>query len=196
MPLHKLWTGCSGVSPSYLSSCLVAGCIIPLRNRRGSRAIHSAWHLDWRVLPVLDPVGSAKAYSGVYSVGLVATSVLIAILASFVALSISARVGAATTRRGRLAWTGAGAISMGGGIWAMHFIGMLAFSLPCGISYNPFGTMLSMLPGMIGSGVALNVVSRRRTPTFLTMAIAAVLMGGGIGAMHYSGMASIEAMPE
>ena len=128
-----------------------------------------------------------------YSIGLVATSVLIAILASFVALSIAARVGAATTQRGRLAWTGAGAISMGGGIWAMHFIGMLAFSLPCGISYNPFGTMLSMLPGIIGSGVALNIVSRRRRPTFATMAIAAVLMGGGIGAMHYSGMASVEA---
>ncbi|HEX3430629.1 MAG TPA: MHYT domain-containing protein [Rhizomicrobium sp.] len=124
---------------------------------------------------------------------LVATSVFVAILASFVALSISARVCAATTQRGRLAWTGAGAISMGGGIWAMHFIGMLAFSLPCGITYNPFGTMLSMIPGMIGSGVALNIVGRLRTPTLATMTTAAILMGGGIGAMHYSGMAAVEA---
>jgi signal transduction histidine kinase/DNA-binding response OmpR family regulator/HPt (histidine-containing phosphotransfer) domain-containing protein len=155
--------------------------------------IHSIWHLDWRLLPVLDPVSSTRAYSGVYSIGLVATSVFVAILASFVALSISARVSAATTQRGRLAWTGAGAISMGGGIWAMHFIGMLAFSLPCGITYNPFGTMLSMVPGMIGSGVALNIVGRLRTPTLATMATAAILMGGGIGAMHYSGMAAVEA---
>jgi signal transduction histidine kinase/DNA-binding response OmpR family regulator/HPt (histidine-containing phosphotransfer) domain-containing protein len=144
-------------------------------------------------LPVLDSVGSTRAYSGVYSVDLVALSVCVAILASFVALSISARVSAATTQRARLAWTGAGAISMGGGIWAMHFIGMLAFSLPCGITYNPFGTMLSMIPGMIGSGVALNIVGRLRTPTLTTMAAAAVLMGGGIGAMHYSGMAAVEA---
>jgi len=151
------------------------------------------WHLDWRLLPVLDPVSSTRAYSGVYSIGLVATSVFVAILASFVALSISARVSAATTQRGRLAWTGAGAISMGGGIWAMHFIGMLAFSLPCGITYNPFGTMLSMIPGMIGSGVALNIVGLLRTPTLATMATAAILMGGGIGAMHYSGMAAVEA---
>ncbi|HEX4080071.1 MAG TPA: MHYT domain-containing protein [Rhizomicrobium sp.] len=155
--------------------------------------IHSTWHLDWHLLPVLDPVSATPAYTGVYSPGLVATSVFIAILASFVALSISARVGAATTQRGRLAWTGAGALSMGGGIWAMHFVGMLAFSLPCGITYNPFGTMLSMLPGVVGSGVALNIVSRSRTPTLTTMAIAAVLMGGGIGAMHYSGMAAVEA---
>ncbi|HEY6577806.1 MAG TPA: MHYT domain-containing protein [Rhizomicrobium sp.] len=144
-------------------------------------------------MPVLDPVGSARAYTGVYSIGLVATSVLIAILAAFVALTISARVSASKTQRARLAWTGAGAISMGGGIWAMHFIGMLAFSLPCGITYNPFGTMLSMLPGIVGSGVALNIVSRSRTPTFATLGIAAVLMGGGIGAMHYSGMAAVEA---
>ncbi|MGH6877870.1 MAG: MHYT domain-containing protein [Rhizomicrobium sp.] len=144
-------------------------------------------------MPVLDPVSSTRAYTGVYSIGLVTTSVLIAILAAFVALTISARVSAATNQRARVAWTGAGAISMGGGIWAMHFIGMLAFSLPCGITYNPFGTMLSMIPGIVGSGVALNIVSRSRTPTFGTMGIAAVLMGGGIGAMHYSGMAAMEA---
>ena len=190
---HKFWNGQSPNASAPLKQLFIAGCESPANDLTRRRAIHSAWHLDWRLLPVLDPVGSARAYSGVYSVALVATSVFIAILASFVALSISARVSAATTRRGRLAWTGAGAISMGGGIWAMHFIGMLAFSLPCGISYNPFGTMLSMLPGIIGSGVALNVVSRRRTPTFTTMAIAAVLMGGGIGAMHYSGMAAVQA---
>ncbi|HEY2447184.1 MAG TPA: MHYT domain-containing protein [Rhizomicrobium sp.] len=154
--------------------------------------IRSVWYLDWRLLPVFGPVSSVRAYSGVYSIGLVATSVFIAILASFVALTVSARVCAATTQRGRLAWTGAGAISMGGGIWAMHFIGMLAFSLPCDITYNPFGTMLSMIPGIIGSGVALNIVGRLRTPTLGTMATAAILMGGGIGAMHYSGMAAVQ----
>jgi two-component system, sensor histidine kinase and response regulator len=152
----------------------------------------SAWHLDWRLLPVHDQFSPGHAYAGAYSTALVVTSVLIAILASYVALSISARVSAARTPRSRLAWTGAGAISMGGGIWAMHFIGMLAFSLPCGISYNPFGTMLSMIPGIIGSGVALNIVSRPHRPTLVTMGIAAVLMGGGIGAMHYSGMAAME----
>jgi signal transduction histidine kinase/DNA-binding response OmpR family regulator/HPt (histidine-containing phosphotransfer) domain-containing protein len=155
--------------------------------------LEHAWHLDWRLLPVLDSIGSTKPYAGAYSFSLVATSVLIAILASFVAFSISARVSAATTQWARLAWTGAGAISMGGGIWAMHFIGMLAFSLPCGITYNPFGTMLSMIPGMVGSGVALNIVGRSRTPTLVTLGVAAALMGGGIGAMHYSGMAAVQA---
>jgi signal transduction histidine kinase/DNA-binding response OmpR family regulator len=155
--------------------------------------LNATWHFDWRLLPVLDHFGAAHPYAGAYAPGLVILSVLIAVLASFVAFSISERVCAARTERGGLAWTGAGAISMGGGIWAMHFIGMLAFSIPCGISYNPIGTMLSMIPGMIGSGVALNIVSRARRPSRIAMWIAAVLMGGGIGAMHYSGMAAVEA---
>ena len=47
---------------------------------------------------------------------------------------------------------------MGGGIWSMHFIGMLAFSLPCGVTYAPVGTVLSMIPGILASGVALHVI--------------------------------------
>jgi NO-binding membrane sensor protein with MHYT domain len=51
-----------------------------------------------------------------------------------VALSISGRIVAAATPWARYVWATAGAISMGGGIWSMHFVGMLAFSLPCGRS--------------------------------------------------------------
>ena len=81
-----------------------------------------------------DRLHPATAYPGTYNLGLVATSVAIAILAAFVALSISGRIVAATTPLARYAWTSAGAISLGGGIWSMHCVGMLAFSLPCGIT--------------------------------------------------------------
>jgi NO-binding membrane sensor protein with MHYT domain len=64
----------------------------------------------------------------------VALSVVVATLAAFVALSISGRIVAANSRPARWAWASAGAICMGGGIWSMHFIGMLAFSLPCGVT--------------------------------------------------------------
>jgi two-component system, sensor histidine kinase and response regulator len=97
-------------------------------------------NLDWRFFPVFDRLDPTTAYSGTYNLGLVVTSVAIAILAAFVALSISGRIMAATTRRARYTWAAAGAISMGGGIWSMHFVGMLAFSLPCGITYDPVGT--------------------------------------------------------
>jgi len=135
---------------------------------------------------------TTDAYRGTYEPALVAISVVIAILAAFIALSISARIVAAMSRRSRWAWACAGAISMGGGIWSMHFVGMLAFSLPCGVRYNPLGTLLSMVPGILASGVALNVISGKTEPNFKRLMVGAVLMGAGIGAMHYSGMAAME----
>jgi PAS domain S-box-containing protein len=80
---------------------------------------------------------------------------------------------------------------MGGGIWAMHFIGMLAFALPCGVSYDPLGTVGSMVPGILASGAALSVISRTTAPGFVRLVVGALLMGGGIGAMHYTGMAAM-----
>jgi PAS domain S-box-containing protein len=73
----------------------------------------------------------------------------------------------------------------------MHFVGMLAFSLPCGITYDPLGTVLSMIPGMLASGIALSAISKPREPGLSRLSVSAVLMGAGIGAMHYSGMAAM-----
>ncbi len=140
-----------------------------------------------RLFHTLDP---ALAYHAGYNWTLVAISVAIAILAAFVALSIAGRMEMAGTQRARVAWASGGAISMGGGIWSMHFIGMLAFSLPCGVAYDPVQTALSMIPGVLASGVALSVISRR-SPSQLNLALGALLMGGGIGAMHYWGMAAM-----
>ena len=148
-------------------------------------------NLDSHFFPVFDRLDAATAYPGTYNFGLVATSVAIAILAAFVAFSISGRIAAATTRWARYAWTSAGAISMGGGIWSMHFVGMLAFSLPCGIAYDPVGTVLSMIPGMMASGIALAAISTPDNPGLSRRSVTALLMGGGIAAMHYSGMAAM-----
>ena len=148
-------------------------------------------NLDWHFFPVFNRLDPATAYPGTYNFGLVATSVAIAILAAFVAFSISGRIAAATTRWARYAWASAGAISMGGGIWSMHFVGMLAFSLPCGIAYDPVGTVLSMIPGMMASGIALAAISTPDNPGLSRRSVSALLMGGGIAAMHYSGMAAM-----
>jgi PAS domain S-box-containing protein len=148
-------------------------------------------NLDWHFFPVFDRLDPASAYPGTYNLGLVVTSVAIAILAAFVALSISGRIVAATTPWARYVWATAGAISMGGGIWSMHFVGMLAFSLPCGITYEPVGTVLSMIPGMLASGIALGTISKPHEPGLSRLTVSAVLMGVGIAAMHYSGMAAM-----
>jgi PAS domain S-box-containing protein len=148
-------------------------------------------NLDWHFFPVFDRFDPASAYRGTYDLGLVITSVAIAILAALVALSISGRIAAAATPRARYAWASAGAISMGGGIWAMHFVGMLAFSLPCGITYDAVGTLLSMVPGMLASGIALATISKPHAPGLSRLTVSAALMGAGIAAMHYSGMAAM-----
>jgi len=143
------------------------------------------------LLDVFKMIENVEPYQGIYDPWLVATSVLIAVLAAFAALSISSRMVAAASWQSRWAWAFAGACSMGGGIWGMHFIGMLAFSLPCGISYDPLGTVVSMFPGLLASGVALQVIGRVNIPSLSRLIVGAILMAAGIGAMHYSGMAAV-----
>src|SRR5271155_1008690 len=97
--------------------------------------------------------------AGSYDYRLVAPSVLIAILASYAALDLAGRVTAARGRA-RLIWLLGGASAMGLGIWSMHYIGMLAFSLPVRVLYNWPTVVVSLLAAIFASGIALFVVSR------------------------------------
>jgi PAS domain S-box-containing protein len=72
----------------------------------------------------------------------------------------------------------------------MHFVGMLAFSLPCTSNYDPTVTFLSMIPGILASTLAIKIISRREL-SHAQLAMGGVLIGAGIGAMHYSGMAAM-----
>ena len=67
---------------------------------------------------------------------LVALSILIAALASYTALDLAARMRAAASGRASSGWLAAAAIAMGGGIWSMHFVGMLAFHLQVPLQYH------------------------------------------------------------
>src|SRR3984957_20243974 len=97
---------------------------------------------------------------GFYDYRLVALSLLIATLSSYAALDLGGRV---TAARGRLqvVWLTGGACAMGLGIWSMHYIGMLAYSLPVHVSYDWPTVLLSLLAAVIASGIALFVVSRK-----------------------------------
>ena len=124
-----------------------------------------------------------------YNYYLVALSVVISTLASYAALDLAGRV---TAARGlvRLAWLSGGACAMGMGIWAMHYIGMLACSLPVAVSYDWPTVALSLLCAILASAAALFVVSRQRmTPVDITLG--SLAMGGGIAAMHYIGMSAM-----
>ena len=142
-------------------------------------------------LQFLDPRQDISvAYLSSYSVPLVMLSVLMAVLASFVALQLTGRIQQASTTIGKSLWLTSGSLAMGGGVWAMHFIGMLAFSLPCGISYDLMQTLASMVPGVLASAVALWAISRPAI-SLGNLLLSGILMGGGIGTMHYSGMAAM-----
>jgi diguanylate cyclase (GGDEF)-like protein/PAS domain S-box-containing protein len=133
---------------------------------------------------------TSMLYVGVYEPVWVLVSVLIAIFAALATLQVAEQI-AQTARVGlRILWLAIGALSMGGGIWAMHFIGILAFSLPCAVRFDPTITIFSSLPGIVASAVALWVISQPR-PGLARLILGSLLFGTGIGAMHYSGMAAM-----
>jgi NO-binding membrane sensor protein with MHYT domain/CheY-like chemotaxis protein/two-component sensor histidine kinase len=131
--------------------------------------------------------------TGYYETPLVLISILVAIVASYSALSLAGRVAEATGRT-RLAWMLGGAIAMGSGIWAMHFVGMLAFRLPIPVAYDIPITLVSLVLPIGASGLALWQVSRANLGP-VRLGASAVIMGVGINAMHYTGMAAMRMQP-
>ena len=103
-----------------------------------------------KFLPLVTSIpGSNALYIGIYDPLLVALSIAIAIFASYAGLLVSHQVSGASAPRTRNIWVVVGGLCLGIGIWAMHFVGMLAFSLPCSSSYDLTGTFLSTLPAVL-----------------------------------------------
>jgi diguanylate cyclase (GGDEF)-like protein len=120
---------------------------------------------------------------------LVFVSIAVAVIASFVALDLAQRSSESEdwSRRG---WIGAAGVTMGLGIWSMHYIGMLALEMGMTVSYDNTLVVLSLIAAVGGSSVALAVVSRPQA-TRRGVVAAAAFMGFAIAAMHYLGMASM-----
>ena len=131
--------------------------------------------------------------TGTYSQSLVVFSLLVAILASYTALDMAARV---ASTQGKVArwWLAGGAGAMGLGIWSMHFIGMLAFDLGIPMGYDLAITLYSLAVSIGASAYALWLVSHPVLPWY-RLAAGAVLMGLGVAAMHYLGMSAMRMEP-
>jgi PAS domain S-box-containing protein len=128
-----------------------------------------------------------------YNPSLVALSIIVAILVSYTALSLAARVAAAG--KGQIFyWLAGGAVAMGIGIWSMHFIGMMAFMLPVALRYDVATTIVSLALAILTSGCALWIGGGTRLG-WRRLGSGAILMGMGICAMHYTGMSAIEITP-
>src|ERR1700704_4194598 len=127
--------------------------------------------------------------TGTHDPYLVVLSILIASFASYTALDLSGHGGPA---RGlaRRTWLAAAALTMGGGIWSMHFVAMLAFIMPTPMSYDIGLTILSLVVAVFVTGVGFFVISRQSASP-LRLVLSGIFMGLGIAGMHYTGMAAM-----
>ncbi|MDN2664533.1 ATP-binding protein [Psychromonas sp. 14N.309.X.WAT.B.A12] len=128
-----------------------------------------------------------------YNPWLIIISLCIAILSSYMGFQIAHQAYNATPARKRISIL-IGSIALGGGVWSMHFIGMIALELCTDISYNLNITLLSFIPSLAASWVALTLITNDQI-RLKQLIIGGILVGSGIGAMHYIGMAAMEMAP-
>jgi len=128
-----------------------------------------------------------------YNPWLVILSIAIAILASFMGFQIAHQAQYAAPFRKKISLF-IGSLALGGGVWSMHFIGMLALEMHAHVSYNIQITIISVLPSILASWVALHLMARK-TIKKQQLIWGGILIGTGIGSMHYIGMAAMEMAP-
>ena len=126
---------------------------------------------------------------GIYDTKLVLLSLLVAIFSSWMGLQIAGQARLRSSQRTVFLLTGS--LALGAGVWSMHFIGMLAFNLCTQVVYDPMTTILSSLPSIFASYVALSLIARERLGV-CGLLVGGVLVGAGIGAMHYAGMEGMQ----
>ena len=120
----------------------------------------------------------------------IALSIVIAILAAYAALEILERVKtlSGTDRRN---WLLGGAGIFGFGVWSMHFIGMIGYMLPVNVQYNYVVVLLSILPIVAAAYFVLGLLARQTVSTTQIL-LGGVLLGVGVGGMHYGGMFAMQ----
>ncbi|WP_411914237.1 EAL domain-containing protein [Pseudocitrobacter cyperus] len=121
---------------------------------------------------------------------LVGVSFLVAFIASFVALDSAGKI-AASNKKAAMFWRISGGVTLGIGIWSMHFIGMLAMRMPMEMSYHLELTLLSLLAAIAAATLAINIAVAGPTLSPKRLAIATLLLSSGVVAMHYVGMAAL-----
>src|SRR5918993_4398690 len=97
--------------------------------------------------------------AGAHDFALVALSIVLAVFASYTALDLASRARSSSGWT-CFAWHSAAAVAMGGGIWAMHFVAMLAYSMPgMPVDYDIGLTALSFVLPILVTGVGFYTVN-------------------------------------
>jgi NO-binding membrane sensor protein with MHYT domain len=137
----------------------------------------------------MNSADAALSLTSSYNMGLVLLSYIVATFASYTALHLASQITVASDKD-KTIWLIGGAVAMGIGIWAMHFIAALAYMIPIPVSYDVMMTLISVIPAVVASGIALYIVSRPSMGT-AQLIIGGLLMGPGIAGMHYTGIAAM-----
>lgn len=133
---------------------------------------------------------SERLLQGHHDPVLTLLSVLVAMLVGCMAMQVAGLARVSTRPETRQFALISGSVALGGGVWAMHFIGMLALDIGIPVQFAVGPTVMSLLPALGASWVALSLLARWRLSSW-RLVVGGVLVGGGIGAMHYTGMAAM-----
>jgi len=143
----------------------------------------------WRFDDLL--IDSNQQLTGYYDLSMVVLSTFIMFMASFATKQVVLSIKTADTSIQRNVWISSGAVVMGMGIWAMHFIAILAFNLPVFVGFNINQTLLSIPPAIIGSSLFLILLTKEqytKEDFFLSSSVFAT----GIASMHFLGMEAMK----
>ena len=125
-----------------------------------------------------------------HNLWLIVASFAVALMAGFTGLSLTNGLSTYSYTQRKIAISFA-SIALGGGIWSMHFVAMLGLQLPFVFYYDAAVTLTSALVAILVVGTALLILHFGRR-TRAKLLLAGVIVGVGIGAMHYIGMAALE----
>lgn len=121
---------------------------------------------------------------------MVVLSLVVSIISSYVTFTYAERFRMAKTKT-KYVWLGIGSLVMGMGVWSMHFIGMMAYRLPLTINYDFLITLGSIVPAVLAAAAMLIVISKDDISNKIAIQ-GGLIMGSGIGTMHYSGMMAMQ----
>jgi PAS domain S-box-containing protein len=132
-----------------------------------------------------------KAMPYSYDLRLVAGSLAIAIFASLTAFILLDRYRSANSPASRAVWLATGSVAMGSGIWAMHFVAMLAIEMGTKHHYDVMLTVLSVVVAMGGSALGLQIATKANREKWYLFPAGGAALGAAIGGMHYMGMSAL-----
>lgn len=153
---------------------------------------HGSSILQWFGLDVhaegLPPAGEALRIA--HDPVLAVLAFLIALAAAYTAITAAGRGQKAGSEQDSALWMVLCAIALGGGIWSMHFVSMLAMRAPVELGFDWLMTLKSMGIAVLGSFAALAFISRNKR-NFYEIPVGGLMLGMAIVFMHYTGMGAI-----